>query len=638
MTRDKRSGLKITERVVHLLRTSPFIHWISRHFLVYLILMVKLSVIETRCRGRMVVGASLIAAGTVVVLEDPIACVPLPTSSLPDLSCSAGVHCLTKTELAMKNSTFLSSSSLFTGNLCILAARFYLYGRSHRLTKGAATERYETIRNHMTAEQAQGLSGMNECAILVQRLIAQTLHKEERSHQDSYGEPTIAECTEVICKLCCNLFTITDDFQNEAGIGCYPRAALLNHSCEPNCIQRFDSQANIVIRAVCDIPAGTELTISYIDTGMPTWHRQQELLKSCYFNCTCSRCVQVDANDVYACSNLTCARQHREKPTGKNRNTILTERGSYIISEKNGSSVYSTWLDAVSASNLSSSASASPAPLPFPQYATSIAGSGILPTSIQLRCQRCGTHRSLSDVRSSVSALCELQRQFDSFVNSIDYKHYSTAEQLYVQVKHALYVLSSLQHLVLDHHYCVYHVRKQLKIAFEEHLPVRNGVLLFPPVRVQANVENVVKNCYVHEQAKGINTNAKPGLMMMTSTALRQIYEENLVAILQIIPYCYAACVPNLCYTFYRIQFVWYMLSKADSLISTWPGPAATIENSSRDVSAADFDIRDDVPTLRRLAAQSKELLQTVKVVYGADHAFYADMQHCAMQLQRMCV
>ena len=601
--------------------------------------MVKLSVIETRCRGRMVVGTSLIAAGTVVVLEDPIACVPLPTSSLPELSCSAGVHRLTKTELAMKNSTSLSSSSLFTGNLCILAARFYLYGRSHRFTNGAATERYETIRNHMTSEQAQMLSGMNECAILVQRLIVQTLHKEQSCQQDSYGEPSIAECTEVICKLCCNLFTITDDFQNEAGIGCYPRAALLNHSCEPNCIQRFDSQANIVIRAVCDIRAGTELTISYIDTGMPTWHRQQELLKSYYFHCTCSRCVQVDANDVYACSNLTCARKHSEKPTGKNSNKILTERGTYIISEKNGSSVYSTWLDAVSTSNLSSSASTSPAPLPFPQYTTLIAaGSGILPTSMQLTCQRCRANRSLFDVRSSVSALCEQQRQFDSFMSSTDYKHYSPAEQLYVKVKHALYVLSSLQHLVLDHHYCMYHVRKQLKIAFEEHLPVRNGVLLFPPVRVQTNVENVVTNFYADAQGKGSNTNAKPDLIMMiTSTELRQIYEDNLVAMLQIIPYCYAACVPNLCYTFYRIQFVWYMLSKADSLLPTWPGQVAATGNSSRGVSAADYDIRDDIQTLRRLAAQSQELLQTVKVVYGEDHAFYADMQHCAMQLQRMC-
>ncbi len=596
----------------------------------------------------MVVATSPIAAGTVVVLEDPIACVPLPTSSLPELSCNTGVHRFTKAELAMKNTTSSTSSSLFTGNMCILAARFYLYGRSHRLTNGAATERYKTIRNHITTQQAQALSGLNECAMLVQRLIAQALQNKQGIQQDSCEAPSIAECTEIICTLCCNLFTVADDFQNEAGIGCYPRAALLNHSCEPNCIQRFDSQANIVIRAVCDIPTGTELSISYIDTGMPTWHRQQELLKSYYFHCACGRCVQVDANDVYACSTLPCTSKNPKKPKGSDSNDISAERGTCTISEDDGISVYSKWLNAAavvnersSSSNSSNSrntASNSSAPLPFPQYNTLIAagiGIGNLPTTVQLTCQRCSMQRSIADIRSSVTVLCDLQHNHETFFCSTDFQHYSPAEQLFTKVKHALYVLSSLQHLVLDHHYSVYHVRKHLKIAFEEHLPVRNGVLLFPPIRVRTSVKNVVQtliNGRARTKENSFTTKADPIIIEYSSIELRQMYEDNLVAMLDIMPYCYAPGVPNLCYTFYRIQFVWYMLAKADSLVATWPG-----QSSSRGVTSADYDIRIDVPILRQLAAQSKELLQTVKVVYGSDHAFYADMQHCVMQLQRMC-
>eukprot|EP00873_Tetraselmis_striata_P007127 jgi/Tetstr1/427391/TSEL_017555.t1 len=50
------------------------------------------------------------------------------------------------------------------------------------------------------------------------------------------------------------------------GMGLYPSAALLNHSCAPNCRLDFGDDGCLTVSATEDVGPGTELTITYIDT------------------------------------------------------------------------------------------------------------------------------------------------------------------------------------------------------------------------------------------------------------------------------------------------------------------------------------------------------------------------------------
>lgn len=504
--------------------------------------------------------------------------------------------------------------------MCILASRFYLYRYMSKWTTGDAPtstvlERYDTIRNHMTSNQTEFLLGMNECAILVQRLITQTI-LNTTTNPTANEIVTIAECKEILSKLCCNLFTITDDFQNEAGIGCYPRAALINHSCEPNCIQRFDHHANIVIRAVTDIPRGAELTISYTDTGNPTWYRQQELLRSYHFHCTCSRCTRADWNDAHL-SSAALSDAHA-LPAAIESHVDFT---------------YNSWLKGSVIPNIPSVTAASSSrahpKLPLPRCPTSFCGAR---DSVDLlTCHACGAINNTNAVFEAT----ELYGVYKSFIGSSQCQQYTPAEKLYTHVSLLLRILQLLQDIVADHSYSVYHVRKELKVACEELLPVTGGVLLFPPLAVRVAVKNAVAQ--IREMTSGTSiTNANSAArdqsseVVYTAFEVQRMYEENLRAIVRIMPHCYAADAPNLCHTFYRIQYVWYMLSKPDSVVHGWRGGEVHRSNSR------EYDRSVDAPELRRLAAESSELLHTVKVVYGHEHAFFADMQHCSLQLQRI--
>lgn len=92
----------------------------------------------------------------------------------------------------------------------------------------------------------------------------------------------------------CNNFGIVDDLINCVGSGEFPAAALLNHSCIPNCILRYDvSEVNgpvVEIVAITVIKPGDELSHSYTDCSSPTQQRLQRLRAVYKFNCQCNLC------------------------------------------------------------------------------------------------------------------------------------------------------------------------------------------------------------------------------------------------------------------------------------------------------------------------------------------------------------
>ena len=62
----------------------------------------------------------------------------------------------------------------------------------------------------------------------------------------------------------CNNHTICDEELRPIGIGIFPMAAMVNHSCDPSCAQGFVGQ-EICFRAVRPLEPGDEVTISYLD-------------------------------------------------------------------------------------------------------------------------------------------------------------------------------------------------------------------------------------------------------------------------------------------------------------------------------------------------------------------------------------
>lgn len=579
------------------------------------------SVITTISKGRTVVASKLLKAGTIVVLEDPIACVPFVQSSMPALCTTSGVHKLTKEENILQQGGNRSGScdengdSKFVGNLCILASRFYLYGAT---TYGGGSagvkrrERYELIKNHVGGGGLR-LVGLNECAIIVQRLINSALSSTASIPRCV----TVDDCIEVICKLSCNLFTIVDDFQNEAGIGCYPYAALINHSCEPNCIQRFDAAANIVIRCVKDIQPGEELTISYADTGKPTWYRQRELLRTYHFHCQCTRCTAYDATDGYCCTAQRCSAganstassvsntsQLRNRATaGTNMYSVNSTCHATSSSEEH---VFRSWLDGHSDSSTSSQSSTA---LPFPC-------TNLLP-NVQVQCSVCLACRSGQEIAAIIGSI---NQAWDSSQNP-NCQQYSDAvdakrppEVLHTEIMRCSAILEQMRRLVSEHHYCVLIVRKLLKECFEKHLPVRDGTLLFPALTVRAALATGVSN---KPTMVSTGKSARPDeVVVMSALDLRALYEDNLQCILRSMPHCFSTKTPNLCHTYYHIQYVWFVLSKPQSLVGRGSNCAA---DSSGGTAA-------DLQQVKELLAEFTSLLQVIKTVYGEDHVFYADM------------
>lgn len=85
-----------------------------------------------------------------------------------------------------------------------------------------------------------------------------------------------------------NNFGILNDLHETIGQGVYPHAALLNHSCDPNCLLRFNATGQLSIVAMRPIAKGEELTHSYVDLVSRT--RRQDLQQLHGFSCHCRRC------------------------------------------------------------------------------------------------------------------------------------------------------------------------------------------------------------------------------------------------------------------------------------------------------------------------------------------------------------
>ena len=75
------------------------------------------------------------------------------------------------------------------------------------------------------------------------------------------------------------------------GSAVYFIPSLCNHSCDPNVDVGFeDGSSRMTLRARREIEAGEELSITYVDAGLPRETRQRTLLQGYGFTCMCPAC------------------------------------------------------------------------------------------------------------------------------------------------------------------------------------------------------------------------------------------------------------------------------------------------------------------------------------------------------------
>eukprot|EP00741_Cyanophora_paradoxa_P024365 tig00021795_g23527.t1 len=124
------------------------------------------------------------------------------------------------------------------------------------------------------------------------------------------GAPGV-DPVELLCIFGGNNFTVQDDQLFPVGAAVFPAGALLNHSCEPSCAVLYEGRRQLV-RALRDLPAGAELTHSYVDAGLPRERRRADLRARYHFDCACPRCAADPAGA--ADGRLVSAERSAEAP------------------------------------------------------------------------------------------------------------------------------------------------------------------------------------------------------------------------------------------------------------------------------------------------------------------------------------
>jgi SET and MYND domain-containing protein len=116
------------------------------------------------------------------------------------------------------------------------------------------------------------------------------------------------EMLNLFSKFSTNNFNITNPEMQPIGIGLYPTAALLNHSCSPNCVVVFDG-TKIKVRAIQNVAVGEEVTIPYVEVGVAKEERQKDLQDHFYFTCQCNKCQDDEFNlklKALRCNDTSC--------------------------------------------------------------------------------------------------------------------------------------------------------------------------------------------------------------------------------------------------------------------------------------------------------------------------------------------
>ncbi|XP_077375999.1 histone-lysine N-methyltransferase SMYD3 isoform X1 [Festucalex cinctus] len=148
--------------------------------------------------------------------------------------------------------------------------------------------------SHLTSMSEQKKQGLSQLASMLEIYLQQEVPELALGMTSTLPE-SCRQPLELIAKVTCNCFTISDGELQEIGVGLYPSLSLLNHDCRPNCVTVFEG-TKLHLRAVRDIKPAEELTISYIETLSLTEERQKQLEEQYHFTCRCQKCDSQDTD------------------------------------------------------------------------------------------------------------------------------------------------------------------------------------------------------------------------------------------------------------------------------------------------------------------------------------------------------
>nr|XP_057945190.1 histone-lysine N-methyltransferase SMYD3 [Doryrhamphus excisus] len=161
----------------------------------------------------------------------------------------------------------------------------------------SSNEEFYTLdehESHLTSMSEQKKQGLSQLASMLELYLQQEV-PDLAQEMTSTLPQSCRQPLDLIAKLTCNCFTISDGELQEIGVGLYPSLSLLNHDCRPNCVMVFEG-AKLHLRAVQDIKPGEELTISYIGTLSLTEERQKQMEDQYHFTCHCQKCDSRDTD------------------------------------------------------------------------------------------------------------------------------------------------------------------------------------------------------------------------------------------------------------------------------------------------------------------------------------------------------
>lgn len=160
---------------------------------------------------------------------------------------------------------------------------------------------FSALQSNLDASTSEEKDLFESVAQTVRLLIR---HSPWRRKHESLGSRAALhsdDLADAVSKIFTNAFTICDGEGSALGLGLFPAAAVMNHSCQPNVFQCFDYGYNLtpelVLTTCKDVQSGEELCISYIDYLAPAHRRKEELRKGYKFECRCEKC-ETEHDDV----------------------------------------------------------------------------------------------------------------------------------------------------------------------------------------------------------------------------------------------------------------------------------------------------------------------------------------------------
>lgn len=150
---------------------------------------------------------------------------------------------------------------------------------------------------YSVSDLVSNFNEQNEERKITFECLAAMLHLYLRPEISDYFQLTPdLNLSEYFAKTFCNQFMIINDTSENVADALYLTMSLVNHSCEPNCVTVFKGR-HLHLRAIQEIQAGEELTLTYIDPLMHTAERQRQLKRKYCFECDCRRCQVHDKDD-----------------------------------------------------------------------------------------------------------------------------------------------------------------------------------------------------------------------------------------------------------------------------------------------------------------------------------------------------